>query len=685
MEKQSEYELRCILNKENFNKNCLFNSITENEILKNLFKNASKNNSGNCGFPDYIYFDNKTLIIMECKSHNLVNAVKDYLHYFSFVKNNVNYNIFGIAFVNSTNYKIFNRENLLINKIISKNIFNIKIEDELMSIEQMNSIIHDIHNYIRTNTNIKNDDKPFFIASILIFLKNENNKLLVENFNEKLYLYDLIQNSLKNYNIDYTIFEFMRNDNNNIKLLTLIKKVKKIYNQNSTQDLLNLFYHEFVKYQNTDSKSLGIVLTPDHIANLMILFGNIKKDDIFLDLCSGTGTFALKSSNITKNLICCEWDLKLFTLLKCNFILRNLPLENLYNNDCFEKNFKADISIINPPYGNKKNKNELDFILKQLDSVKENGQVIAIIPISCFSHYLNKKNLILKQAKIKNIIICNKKIFEPVAKIQVLIIHLEKNKEGHIYDKDYVKFYDYQDDGIESVKHNGRIKTNFFDEKFNKMLNNFDEILLKETDEWWFFYTIIKNQKINYINIYKDLIKEKIYLEYINKINLIEKNNIKIQLPLNTKIFKITDLFDIFNGKRRTSTFVKNNIGIYPYISSGKINNGISGYINEYNFETNDNEYFISLAIQGSVGSAFPINGKFWVTDGVVILKPKIKLSLDILKFICNILKEIGKNFSFERSLKQERLEKEDIILPILENNIIDEKYIINFNNLLLN
>jgi hypothetical protein len=75
MEKDIEYELRkifdeCEIDKETY----CFSNINMNKDLKELFSKSSKNKTNNQGYPDYIYYDNITLIIFECKYENIQKA-----------------------------------------------------------------------------------------------------------------------------------------------------------------------------------------------------------------------------------------------------------------------------------------------------------------------------------------------------------------------------------------------------------------------------------------------------------------------------------------------------------------------------------------------------------------------------------------------------------------------------------
>ena len=137
----------------------------------------------------------------------------------------------------------------------------------------MEKEIHDIHNYIRNHTKISNEDKGLFIGGILIALKDNTFKEIVKNsICDDISL--VIITNLKKYNLN---IEEVYYSLNNEHLLKITIMVKKILENTDDIDLINSFYNEFVKYQNNDGKSLGIVLTPPHIIELMVKLLKIKK------------------------------------------------------------------------------------------------------------------------------------------------------------------------------------------------------------------------------------------------------------------------------------------------------------------------------------------------------------------------------------------------------------------------
>ena len=305
--------------------------------------------------------------------------------------------------------------------------------------------------------------------------------------------------------------------------------IYKICEKSPSHDLLNDFYSEFVKYSNTDSKRLGIVLTPHHIVQLMIKLLDVGEDDIFLDLCSGTGSFPLEALKYNpKKIIACEYQNKLYTLLKCNMILRDLDLveNDIIKGDCFDNKFKATKSAINPPYG-MKDKKELDFILKQLESI--DGLACAIIPCSKLTKS-KIRNKLFSVCKILKIIICNNKLFYPTASVKTCIILIKK--EEHKLKEQKIMCMNFENDGFVMKRGSGRVK------KLEPSITE-EEIIITPNDETWISYSIE-----SHINK-GELILRMLELEAVNK-KLVLKNQKQQELEDTVyKDFLIQDLFAI--------------------------------------------------------------------------------------------------------------------------------------------
>lgn len=670
MEHQNQYYLRSIINDYYIDQKFIFNSPTENPFLKECFKSSSKKNTGNKGFPDLIYFDEKTLIIFECKREkNLEKAIKEAKYYkdkvlCSLEKKNL-YNIYYCGFISEKEYKIFNYDEKeyknTIQSLCLKN--NIKFDNK----ESMEKNIKFIHNYIRNNTKISNEDKSLFVSSILISLMNDNFKNVISN-SEEISIDELILDLLYKKGLDKNIFKFISSSLDNNHLFFLSKKISEI---NLEGDLLNKFYSEFTSYSNTDGKSLGIILTPDHIIKLMVRLLNINNKDTVLDLCSGTGSFIWECLKYSpKKAIGVEYQHKLFNLLKCNKILFNDNVCELINDDCFNHNYKCSKSIINPPFGQKQT--ELDFIIKQLDSLEENGLCCAILPKSKLNNNVSlnkKKKEIMKKGIIKCIINCNNNLFSPSATVSCCIILIEKNSSGHC-DKDKVKIFEYEDDGIINMIHNGKMKADYFDKNFEKVFKDLEDdsnnySIDLESD--WYIKNEVKDD--NFLDI-TELKIRKLKLEMEKQINQI-RNEVNIIKFEKYKTFLINNVFEILTCKRTTLTYVKENKGNIPYISSSCYNNGITGYTDKITHKKN----CITLANSGSVGFCFFQDKDFCGTDSIYILILKdYEINFKIGKVLCELLEKIKHKYSFNRSLRLCRLNKEYISLPVTDKNIIDFK-----------
>jgi type I restriction enzyme M protein len=199
--------------------------------------------------------------------------------------------------------------------------------------------------------------------------------------------------------------------NENEVLINLIKnideKVNSFIRSHKYFDVLSEFYIEFLRKSNSD-KGLGIVLTPHHITDLFNAIAGTNKESIVFDNCTGTSGFLvsamramfkdakgdiIREDNIKqKQLIGIEAQSDIYALACSNMYLQGDGKSNLIYGSCFEethikkvKTFNPNIGFLNPPYkaNKKKDTEELEFVLNNLECLVPNGTCIAIIPMQC--------------------------------------------------------------------------------------------------------------------------------------------------------------------------------------------------------------------------------------------------------------------------------------------------------------
>lgn len=673
MEKKSQISLFNLLTKNGFSEKNMYYSPNSNKLLKQVFQNCSK--TGKChGIPDCIYLEDNVIITFECKACNLHKAENDIFLYMT--KMNYNpiqkYQKYFVAYVDDSNYKIFDNEKKEINKKLFKQLF-IENKTTQPSMKDLTKNIHEIHNYIRDYTKISDEDKPFFIAIILVSIQKESFQNLWNLQKDKLYIYDLLVENLKDYHIDISIFDFMRKDNNNVHFSNIIEKILEIYkNFNSQYDLLNVFYNEFLKYKNSDCKSLGIVLTPDDIVDIMVQLADIKKNDIVLDLCSGTGSFLWKTLQYKpQKIIGCEYQSKLFSLLKCNNILQNKENKvesEFFKDSCFSYDFKCTKSIINPPFS-QKNEKELDFVHKQLDSLDENGIAVSIFPISKITSASSLRDAILDKAYIKTIVILNEKVFyNSHAGVKCVILVLEMNKNGH---SGKTKIIDFSEDGFEMRRTYGRNKKENYEmylQKFNDNLNSDTYFTInKQTKNWLSdYYRNIKNE-IYEIDLETRLLEEKLFIE---KKNLLEKCPKRLEYQ-SIKNFKICEIFDILKKPRQK--YDGNDSFIFE-ISARKYDNGIKNIVSIK--DVNENKIFTGKKVvlvtggDGGGGLAYYQQEPFIISSSTIVLEPKnMELTPKLGHYIALELSKYKKIYDRGYGWNLERIKNDIVCLPFCEKN----------------
>ena len=198
---------------------------------------------------------------------------------------------------------------------------------------------------------------------------------------------------------------------------------------------------------------LGQIFTRQVVAKYMTSLFDLPKDAAVLDPCFGAGAFleALKSDEF-KNVTGCELDTTLYEIQKNKFAEYKLLNQDFLQ---FESSEGFDGIIMNPPYIRQEKINELQylgitkekirknlifntlpstanmymyFILKAMDLLKTNGQLVVIFP----SSWLNTKSghqfkkALLKTGKIEKVIYLHGDVFEKEALVDVVILKVVK-------------------------------------------------------------------------------------------------------------------------------------------------------------------------------------------------------------------------------------------------------------------
>lgn len=361
---------------------------------------------------------------------------------------------------------------------------------------------------------IVESDRGLLISCILIALEN---KAFTKSYKDYAnaedlakYLVNTVEMEFKNndiqegkLNIVVGRFAFIKTDTSlstlDGVLVNIIddieKNIKDFIKTHEYFDVLGQLYIEFLRYANSD-KGLGIVLTPPHITEFMACLGEVNKDSVVFDNCTGTGGFLVsamnlmikdakgeqaKITNIKKHqLIGVEYQAHIFALACSNMFIHQDGKSNILNGSCFDekiieevKKIKPTVGLLNPPYKSKKtDQNEYEFIYNNLECLEQGGKCVAIIPLSCgmpdSGEYFEWKAKILKSHTLDAVFSMPNELFINSKVGVVSCIMVFTAKRPHPAGKKTYFGY-YKDDGFEKVKHKGRV--DLF-QKFEKEIKN---------------------------------------------------------------------------------------------------------------------------------------------------------------------------------------------------------------------
>lgn len=245
-------------------------------------------------------------------------------------------------------------------------------------------------------------------------------------------------------------------------------------------DIMAEMYSTFLKYALSDGASLGKVLTPPYITNMMARILDINKDSRVMDLATGSAAFLVaamdlmvtnandtygKNTTIAYNaikkikkeqLLGVEVDAKMYTLAASNMILRGDGSSNIRKADTFTtpkeifEKFKANKLLLNPPFSYEEY--GLPFFEFGLDHMEKDGLGAVIIQDSAGSgkSIHTAKRILSKHTMIASIKM-PQDLFIPNAIVQTSI-YIFKAGTPHNFEYDLVKFIDFRNDGYKRTE-----------------------------------------------------------------------------------------------------------------------------------------------------------------------------------------------------------------------------------------
>lgn len=394
--------------------------------------------------------------------------------------------------------------------------------------EQILKDAAELHEYLRTYGALKDQEKPLVVAGILLALDEiQFGGFRIDSLNgdqtNSMRDGDKIMNAIKGRltrsNVgpdakkDKLLHEFAVIQDSvrlNEKNDTLGKTPLKYYTeflyervfrnikyQKTSEDFIGRFYGEFMSYSGGDGQTLGIILTPRHITDLMCDLVDVKPDDTVLDPTCGTGGFLISAMyrmlssagseqerrEIKKRrLHGFEMQSNMYAVACTNMILRGDGNSNLECCDFLAKNPAqvqmkgATVGLMNPPYsqGSKADPSqyELSFTEHLLDSLTVGARAAVIVPQSSMTGKTGKereyKRSILEHHTLEGVITCNTDTFYNVGTNPVIAVFTA----GEPHPKDKVcKFIDFRDDGYEVRAHVGLVEGDSAKDKRQHLLD----------------------------------------------------------------------------------------------------------------------------------------------------------------------------------------------------------------------
>lgn len=616
--------------------------------------------------------------------------------------------------------------------------------------EQILKDAAELHEYLRTYGTLKDQDKPLVVAGILLALDEIEfggfsiNSLTGDQtpgMRDGDKLMNAVKGRLTRSNVgpdakkdkllaEFAILQtsFRLNEVNETLKKTPLKfyteflyehVFRNIKYQKTSEDFIGRFYGEFMSYSGGDGQTLGIILTPRHICDLMCELVDVQPNDTVLDPTCGTAGFlisamhrmlmmadtdAQKKNIKKKQLHGFELQSNMFAVAAANMILRKDGNSNLECCDFLRKNPAqvqmkgATVGLMNPPYsqGTKADPEqyELSFIEHLLDSLTVGARAAVIVPQSSMTGKSKaerafKKN-IMKHHTLEGVITCNTDTFYGVGTNPVIAVFTAH--EPHDADK-VCKFIDFRDDGYEVRAHVGLVEGDSAKDKKQHLLDVWNgraeapskfcvESTVKPDDEWLHSFYYFNDEipaDADFERAIGDYLTFELLMVMQNREYLFEGSDDLgevAEIPaLDEKEwceFSLDDIFTVSAGKRLET---RNKVpGTRPFIGATDNNNGVTGFVGNVNSSRDGNVLGVNYNGAPCIAFYYPYECIF--TDDVKRLHLRhYSDNKFVLLFFVSVFAKQRSKYSYGYKFKEQRMLRQKLMLPITDSGEPDYEY----------
>lgn len=626
----------------------------EKSAIPKSYGFISKNETNEIGYPDFFLDCDDYVIVVEAKADNFERACEE-VQFYSERNKIKDKDIVAIAISGQSKQKY--KAALFIKMINGKfhevetngklqplddieKIYQSEKIGEYITVDALKTTLNKLNKIFHDDMKIKDTERSLFFSGLMIALKDSTflhtykviqkptkdaikaskvKLLQAHNLNLAILnaIDEQISSKVNNHSKEYNWrdrFSFIKNidyplDSYKAMIALVEKRIFIPFKYDEKLDILGKAYKIFLSRAGK-IENKNIILTPDHIKELMVDLARLDVDDIVIDTCTGSGGFLMESMEqmirLAKNdsakideiknkqLIGFEIDSTLFALACSNMFLHgdgrtNMIFESsLVDSDSelykYVKSLKPTKCIINPPY---ENNNPILFTKMALDYLEPNGKLIIIMPTPTLNRNV-KTGLtqeILNCAKLDFVIKMPNNLFaEQKRSVNTSIFGFTKTKHDK---RDEVIFYNMDDDGLVSVQHKGRV------DKYNK-------------------WNGIKTDVINCIKYNKSSNGEYEKKTIFNGDSLycygFQKNANK------GNYIKFGDLFEVEKGSLQSEDAED---GEFDFITASE------EWKKHSTYDHDEEAIIYAVAAGGSLGRAHYVNGKFIASTLCLILTPK--------------------------------------------------------------